>query len=231
MRKISFILGLFALGAAQVSQAQTIKSPSGVAYTLKACTRQEGGMVRCTFALQSQYASRPLLNARELTATTSTGVVVEGDHAEASGKLLKYPGAVEIPKGNVEVPFSVYFKYPEAENTITVLTISANQKVIYNNVPIAGAAQVVAGLPGQEGWRKSVKWQNRDYVAMIPGCYATGTTATCYVNLFPSNAKGTVSGEGLTFPATTLQLEKQPVVNGAATVQFGGVTFTGIPVR
>lgn len=225
------LLAAFGILSSAAASAQTIKTPGGVVYTLKACTRQADGFVRCAFALQSQNRTRPFLPAVKLSATTSTGVVVQGDRAEASGKVLDGIGAFEVSNGNVEVPYAVYFKYPASENTIRVLTIAPNQKVVYNNVAVTGAAQVVDRLPGQDAWRKAVKWQGRDYVAMVPGCYATGSTATCYVNLFPSNAKGTVSGDALTYPVTTIQLQNQTVSDGLATVQVGATTFTGVPAR
>lgn len=200
-------------------------------YTLKACTRLDNTVVRCAFALQSQYPNRPFLNAADWTATTATGVVIPGDRAESSGKVLDSIGAVDLPKGNVEVPYSVFFKLPVNENMVTVLTINANQKIVFNQVPIQGAPQVVSSLPGQAVWRKSVRWQNRDFVALVPGCYAAGATATCYVLLFPSNAKGTVDGQALSYPATALQLQRQPVANGRATVTVGKTIFTDIPVR
>jgi hypothetical protein len=180
---------------------------------------------------QSQNPSNPLLAAQKITATTSTGVVIKGDHAEASGKVLDGIGAVKIAPGNIEVPYSVYFAYPAAENTISVLAVSRVQKAVYTDVAIAGAPQMVAELPGQSSWRKSVRWQNREYVAMVPGCFATGSTATCYVNLFPANARGTVAGDVLAYPVTMLQLKNQAVTAGLATVQVGETTFTAIPVR
>ncbi|UQN07966.1 hypothetical protein M1R55_17870 (plasmid) [Deinococcus sp. QL22] len=136
-----------------------------------------------------------------------------------------------MPKGNIEVPYSIFFKFPLKVNVITVLTISANSRVVFKAVPIQNAPQVVSSLPGQTLWRKSVRWQNRDFVASVPGCYAAGATATCYVLLFPSNAKGTVDGQALSYPATALQLQNQPVTNGRATVTVGNITFPDVPVR
>ncbi|UQN07967.1 hypothetical protein [Deinococcus sp. QL22] len=63
-RQFTLLLALTA-GVTSSAGAQTVKAPGGLTYTLKACTRLDNSLVRCTFALQSQYQNRPFLNAAD----------------------------------------------------------------------------------------------------------------------------------------------------------------------
>jgi hypothetical protein len=228
-RKVAFstFATLFGVVSAQNKQVFNYQDTK---FTLQSCVRANTKDVQCSFSVVNNSQDDSFLFAKDTYLLISPkGNEVNINTIEFNSKPLSFYTSVTVRKG---ITYIMKFTFSDYGDSVIKYFDYGQQR--FENVPVLASASAVpttSALPGTPEMRQRIKIGDTNYVAVLHGCFAVGTGASCLVSALPENVKGSVSKPLTVYPATLLQYDDQVVIGGVVNLQVGDSLFKSVPVR
>lgn len=225
MRRVLTSLSVL-LASTAVAAPVVFKAPD-VTYTLQGCSHTDASTVRCDFTvISAQHDTSVNFDAHDYRLISPTGV----EAVAATGQFNGTPADFFTLRQGITYPLNLTFKaFPGSSIKYFDIYNTDRQQ----DIPIASGAALptTTALPGRPQQRLRVKIGTANMIAVMHGCAATSSGASCLVTLLDDGATGTVGKDRTVYSGFLMQVDGQTVkTDGTVDVMVGDGLFQSVPV-